>query len=63
MLQSFLGADYSGRAGDRIAQLVVEKIELPDVKEVDGLPATQRRGGFGSTDGCGCSSPRKAGAS
>lgn len=55
VLQSFTGADYHGRAGDRIAQLVVEKIELPEVKEVDSLPATNRRGGFGSTDECGCS--------
>lgn len=34
----------------RIAQLVLEKIETPDVEEVDELENTQRgQGGFGST--------------
>merc|ERR1719233_1152390 len=36
--------------GDRIAQLVIEKIAEPEVVEVDELPATERgEGGFGST--------------
>lgn len=36
--------------GMRIAQLVLEKIETPDVEEVDTLDDTQRgQGGFGST--------------
>lgn len=37
-------------AGDKIAQLIVETIELPDVEIVDELPPTERgAGGFGST--------------
>jgi dUTP pyrophosphatase len=35
---------------DRIAQLIIKKIELPDVKEVDSLESTNRGNkGFGST--------------
>lgn len=38
------------RDGDRIAQLVIEKVETPDFEEVDELPSTERgAGGFGST--------------
>ena len=35
--------------GMRIAQLVVERIETPDIVEVDRLDKTSRGGGFGST--------------
>jgi len=36
--------------GDRIAQLICEKIFYPDLEEVDNLEATERGdGGFGST--------------
>ncbi|SKA86806.1 dUTP pyrophosphatase [Caloramator quimbayensis] len=36
--------------GDRIAQMVINKIEIPEIIEVDELDKTQRdRGGFGST--------------
>jgi len=36
--------------GDRVAQLVLEKISTPDVVEVDDLDSTARgNGGFGST--------------
>jgi hypothetical protein len=36
--------------GDRIAQLILEKITTPDVVQVDCLPDTARGGaGFGST--------------
>ena len=36
--------------GDRIAQLIIEKIELPEVVEVTDLEDTERgKGGFGST--------------
>jgi dUTP pyrophosphatase len=36
--------------GDRIAQLVIEKVETPVFEEVDELPDTERgAGGFGST--------------
>ncbi|MEJ2868122.1 dUTP diphosphatase [Actinomycetospora sp. OC33-EN08] len=38
------------RRGDRVAQLVVQRVELPAVRVVDALPDTVRgSGGFGST--------------
>lgn len=38
------------RRGDRIAQMVINKIEMPEIIEVDELSATGRgAGGFGST--------------
>src|SRR6056300_395892 len=38
------------KKGDRIAQLIIEKIEMPEVKLVDELLVTERgEGGFGST--------------
>ncbi|MDQ3849056.1 MAG: dUTP diphosphatase [Actinomycetota bacterium] len=41
---------YTVAAGDRIAQLVIVPIAVPDVVEVDALPASERGdGGFGST--------------
>lgn len=40
--------------GDRIAQLILEKISTPEIVEVDDLDATDRgEGGFGSTGGFG----------
>jgi dUTP pyrophosphatase len=37
-------------AGDRIAQLVLVRIEAPEIVEVDELTATERGvGGFGSS--------------
>ncbi|MEU5847544.1 dUTP diphosphatase [Saccharopolyspora shandongensis] len=40
------------RRGDRIAQLVVQKVEHAVFQEVDELPASQRgAGGYGSTGG------------
>ncbi|EJD00797.1 dUTP diphosphatase, partial [Fomitiporia mediterranea MF3/22] len=42
--------DFEVKEGDRIAQLIIEKIETPDVVEVDDLEETLRgAGGFGST--------------
>jgi dUTP pyrophosphatase len=42
--------DFSVSAGDRVAQLILEKIITPDVVEVDDLDATVRgAGGYGST--------------
>jgi len=44
---------YRVHRGDRIAQLICEKIAVPDVREVSALPNTTRGArGFGST---GCS--------
>ncbi|XP_016506765.1 deoxyuridine 5'-triphosphate nucleotidohydrolase [Nicotiana tabacum] len=43
-------ADFEVKAGDRIAQLIIQKIVTPDVEEVDDLDSTVRgSGGFGST--------------
>lgn len=42
--------DFEVKVGDRIAQLIIEKIITPDVLEVEDLDATVRgAGGFGST--------------
>lgn len=42
--------DFEVKVGDRIAQLIIEVIMMPDVAEVEDLDATIRgAGGFGST--------------
>ncbi len=42
--------DFSYRAGDRIAQLIITRVEVPDIVEVAELAETKRgEGGFGST--------------
>ncbi|TMX02101.1 hypothetical protein EJD97_022587 [Solanum chilense] len=42
--------DFEVKIGDRIAQLIIEKIMVPEVEEVDDLDSTVRgSGGFGST--------------
>ncbi len=42
--------DFEVHAGDRVAQLILEQISLPEVVEVHTLPPTQRgAGGFGSS--------------
>ncbi|KAK2988728.1 hypothetical protein RJ640_020993 [Escallonia rubra] len=42
--------DFEVKVGDRIAQLIIEKISTPEVTEVDDLDETVRgAGGFGST--------------
>ena len=42
--------DFKVKMGDRIAQLILEKIDTPPVEEVQGLDDTVRgSGGFGST--------------
>ncbi|GLT58045.1 hypothetical protein SLA2020_309710 [Shorea laevis] len=43
-------ADFEVKTGDRIAQLIIERITTPDVVEVEDLDSTVRgAGGFGST--------------
>ena len=43
-------ADYEVKAGDKISQLVILPIALPDLELVDDLEQTERgNGGFGST--------------
>ena len=45
-------SDFAVAAGDRIAQLVLERIATPEVKEVADLEESARgAGGFGSTGG------------
>jgi dUTP pyrophosphatase len=40
------------RRGDRIAQLVIQRVEMPAFLEVETLPGSQRgAGGYGSTGG------------
>lgn len=51
-------ATISLRRGDRIAQLVVQRVEHAMFREVDELPASVRgAGGFGSTGGFGPDRP------
>ena len=50
-LMNFGDKDYSIKAGERIAQLVLVNTHGVDFKVVDSLPETDRSsGGFGSTD-------------
>lgn len=47
---NFGSEPFTINRGDRIAQMVINKIEIPEIIEVDELDKTQRdRGGFGST--------------
>lgn len=42
--------DFEVRRGDRIAQLILERCETPDIEEVGAIDETQRGStGFGST--------------
>lgn len=41
--------DYIVNPGDRVAQLILEKIETPSVAVVVDMDSTSRTGGFGST--------------
>jgi dUTP pyrophosphatase len=51
--------DFAIKAGDRIAQLILEVIVTPEVVEVEDLQSTVRgSGGFGST-GVGATSVEK----
>ncbi|ODN77906.1 hypothetical protein L202_05012 [Cryptococcus amylolentus CBS 6039] len=46
--------EFEVKHGDRIAQLILERISLPALRQVDTLPTTVRgAGGFGSTGGFG----------
>ena len=50
ILFNFLDSDFIVNMGDRIAQLILEKIKTPVVKELDSLGGTDRGDkGFGST--------------
>jgi len=41
--------DFNIKAGDRIAQLIIEKYHAVDWQEVTELSSSERTGGFGST--------------
>lgn len=42
--------DFKVKKGDRIAQLICERVFIPELQEVESLDATDRGdGGFGST--------------
>ncbi|AUF82677.1 dUTP pyrophosphatase [Tetraselmis virus 1] len=50
ILQNLGDNDFSVKKGDRIAQLIFEKISIPMLELVDSLSDTERgSGGFGST--------------
>ena len=50
LLFNFSEQDFEVKRGDRIAQLVLEKIGNAEIQEVDDLDSTERQdGGFGST--------------
>ncbi|GAC97482.1 deoxyuridine 5'-triphosphate nucleotidohydrolase [Pseudozyma hubeiensis SY62] len=60
LLFNFGDEDFTVNEGDRIAQLIIEKISTPDVVEVDSLDETLRgAGGFGSTGGFSAPAPAK----
>jgi len=47
---NFSDSDFAVSKGDRVAQLVCERIYLPDLEELPSLDETERgSGGFGST--------------
>ncbi|KAG8389941.1 hypothetical protein BUALT_Bualt01G0031500 [Buddleja alternifolia] len=50
ILFNYSDVDFEVKPGDRIAQLIIERIITPEVTEVDDLDSTVRGlGGFGST--------------
>ncbi|CDH53381.1 dutpase putaive [Lichtheimia corymbifera JMRC:FSU:9682] len=50
LMFNFATTDYEVKQGDRIAQLILERIYTPEVVEVNELDDTERgAGGFGST--------------
>jgi dUTP pyrophosphatase len=54
ILFNFSDQDFAIKEGDRIAQLIIERIYNPEVVVVEKLPETVRGlGGFGSTGGFG----------
>jgi dUTP pyrophosphatase len=50
LLFNFSDVDFNIRYGDRVAQLIIEKITDTEIVEVENLDDTDRgEGGFGST--------------
>lgn len=50
ILANFGTEDFIVRQGDRIAQLVLNRVERIEWEEVEELDETERKGGFGSTN-------------
>jgi dUTP pyrophosphatase len=51
ILFNFSKEDFEIKKGDRIAQLIISRVEIIDLIEVNDLESTKREdGGFGSTD-------------
>ena len=60
MLFNHRDQSFEVSAGDRIAQIVLERIALPEVQGVDQLPDTQRGDkGFGSTGSSVCATTHR----
>eukprot|EP00897_Mesotaenium_endlicherianum_P006112 jgi/Mesen1/5529/ME000279S04736 len=58
ILFNFSDQDYAVKEGDRVAQLILERIVTPEVEEVSSLEDTARgEGGFGSTGISGTLTP------
>ncbi|MEF3692056.1 MAG: dUTP diphosphatase [Candidatus Moraniibacteriota bacterium] len=50
ILTNLSAKEYSVKKGDKVAQILIQKVENPDLEEVIDLDDTERgEGGFGST--------------
>jgi len=50
ILKNLSSQNYEIKKGDKIAQMLIQKFESPDLEEVNDLDETERgEGGFGST--------------
>jgi dUTP pyrophosphatase len=50
VMHNHTGAPYSFSHGDKITQLFIQKVELPEITEASSLSEIMRgKGGFGST--------------
>jgi dUTP pyrophosphatase len=50
VLKNLSKEKYEIKKGEKIAQMLIQKIENPEIEEVDDLESTERgNGGFGST--------------
>ncbi len=49
LLFNFSADPFHIQPGDRVAQIVFERVAEPEIVTVDALDATERAGGFGST--------------
>jgi dUTP pyrophosphatase len=49
LLFNFTAEPFDVRTGDRVAQLVFERVGEPELEIAESLDETERAGGFGST--------------